>query len=124
MMPQEHEDEQDEPPLTPAKGRQPGPGLGKSGVRRLAGNESQTRHRNSNTPQKHTPSTPVRDKDRKTAVTGKTPREAKKSKPLKKQNRQGAPTNKQNIKKPHRYHPGTIALHEIHRYQKSTDLLI
>eukprot|EP00804_Cyclotella_cryptica_P015788 CCRYP_021077-RB/>CCRYP_021077-RB protein AED:0.12 eAED:0.08 QI:0/-1/0/1/-1/0/1/0/123 len=27
-------------------------------------------------------------------------------------------------KKPHRYCPGTVALHEIRRYQKSTDLLI
>eukprot|EP00804_Cyclotella_cryptica_P017871 CCRYP_001260-RB/>CCRYP_001260-RB protein AED:0.06 eAED:0.06 QI:0/-1/0/1/-1/0/1/0/139 len=27
-------------------------------------------------------------------------------------------------KKPHRYHPGTVALHEIRKYQKSTDLLI
>lgn len=27
-------------------------------------------------------------------------------------------------KKPHRYHPGTVALREIRRYQKSTDLLI
>ncbi|KAG5455151.1 hypothetical protein CSKR_111546 [Clonorchis sinensis] len=28
------------------------------------------------------------------------------------------------VKKPHRYRPGTIALREIHRYQKSTELLI
>ena len=27
------------------------------------------------------------------------------------------------IKKPHRYRPGTVALREIHRYQKSTELL-
>ena len=27
-------------------------------------------------------------------------------------------------KKPRRYHPGTVALREIHKYQKSTDLLI
>jgi histone H3 len=27
-------------------------------------------------------------------------------------------------KKPHRYRPGTVALREIRRYQKSTDLLI
>ena len=55
---------------------------------------------------------------------GKTPREVKKSKPLRKQSRQGAPTSKQNIKKPHCYHPGTVALREIRRYQKSMDLLI
>ena len=28
------------------------------------------------------------------------------------------------IKKPHRHHPGLLALHEIHRYQQSTDSLI
>ena len=28
------------------------------------------------------------------------------------------------VKKPHRYRPGTVALHEIHCYQKSTELLI
>ena len=28
------------------------------------------------------------------------------------------------VKKAHRYHPGTVALREIRKYQKSTDLLI
>jgi histone H3 len=28
------------------------------------------------------------------------------------------------LKKPHRYKPGTVALREIRKYQKSTDLLI
>uniref|UniRef100_A0A3Q3FMB9 Core Histone H2A/H2B/H3 domain-containing protein n=1 Tax=Kryptolebias marmoratus TaxID=37003 RepID=A0A3Q3FMB9_KRYMA len=28
------------------------------------------------------------------------------------------------VKKPHLYRPGTVALREIHRYQKSTELLI
>lgn len=28
------------------------------------------------------------------------------------------------VKKPHRYKPGTVALREIRRYQKTTDLLI
>lgn len=28
------------------------------------------------------------------------------------------------VKKPHRYKPGTVALREIRRYQKSTDLLL
>jgi histone H3 len=28
------------------------------------------------------------------------------------------------VKKPHRYCPGTIAIHEIRKYQKNTDLLI
>ena len=31
---------------------------------------------------------------------------------------------KTNVKKPHRYRPGTVALREIRRYQKSTELLI
>ncbi len=35
---------------------------------------------------------------------------------------QGNGTN--GVKKPHRYHPGTVALREIRRYQKSTDLLM
>jgi histone H3 len=30
----------------------------------------------------------------------------------------------QNVKKPHRYRPGTVALREIRRYQRRTDLLI
>ncbi len=34
---------------------------------------------------------------------------------------QGAPGG---IKKPHLYRPGTVALRKIHKYQKSTDLLI
>ena len=28
------------------------------------------------------------------------------------------------VKRPHRYRPGTVALREIRRYQKSTDLLV
>ena len=28
------------------------------------------------------------------------------------------------VKKPHRYRPGTVAMREIRRYQKSTDLMI
>jgi len=32
--------------------------------------------------------------------------------------------NASSIKKPHRYRPGTVALREIRRYQKSSDLLI
>ena len=32
--------------------------------------------------------------------------------------------NSGGIKKPHRYRPGTVALREIRRYQKSTDLLL
>lgn len=37
--------------------------------------------------------------------------------------RKSAPSSA-GIKKPHRYRPGTVALREIRRYQKSTELLI
>ena len=37
--------------------------------------------------------------------------------------RKFAPATK-GVKKPHRYRPGSVALREIRRYQKSTDLLI
>ena len=37
--------------------------------------------------------------------------------------RKGAPATG-GVKKAHRYRPGTVALREIRRYQKSTDLLI
>lgn len=37
--------------------------------------------------------------------------------------RKSAPTCN-GIKKPHRFKPGTVALREIRKYQKSTDLLI
>ncbi|KAJ1311839.1 hypothetical protein OPQ81_010300 [Rhizoctonia solani] len=35
-----------------------------------------------------------------------------------------APTTTGGVKKPHRFRPGTVALREIRRYQKSTELLI
>ncbi|TVU31068.1 hypothetical protein EJB05_22735, partial [Eragrostis curvula] len=35
-----------------------------------------------------------------------------------------APVLSGKVKKPHRYRPGTVALREIRKYQKSTDLLI
>lgn len=38
--------------------------------------------------------------------------------------RKSAPINGGGIKKPHRYRPGTVALREIRKYQKSTELLI
>ena len=37
--------------------------------------------------------------------------------------RKSAP-NTGGVKKPHRYRPGTVALREIRKYQKSTDLLL
>ena len=56
---------------------------------------------------------------KQTQINGKAPRKnigikiAKKSAPI-----------AVGIKKPHRYRPGTVALREIRKYQKSTELLI
>ncbi|KAL0476894.1 his-2 [Acrasis kona] len=50
---------------------------------------------------------------------GKAPRKQLASKAAKKT----APSSG-GLKKPHRYKPGTVALREIRRYQKSTELLI
>lgn len=61
----------------------------------------------------------VKQTARKQAMSGKAPRKqvgnkaARKSAPY-----QGG------VKKPHRYRPGTVALREIRKFQKSTDLLI
>ena len=38
--------------------------------------------------------------------------------------RKAATTMTGGVKKPHRYRPGTVALREIRRYQKSTELLL
>lgn len=38
--------------------------------------------------------------------------------------RKSTTSNAGGVKKPHRYRPGTVALREIRRYQKSTELLI
>ena len=50
---------------------------------------------------------------------GKAPRKQLASKAARK-----APDIAGGVKKPHRYRPGTVALREIRKYQKSTDLLI
>ena len=44
--------------------------------------------------------------------------------PLRSRTRKRGPPATGGVKKPHRYRPGTVALREIRRYQKSTDLLI
>ena len=50
---------------------------------------------------------------------GKAPRKALATKAA----RKSAPATG-GVKKPHRYRPGTVALREIRRYQKSTELLL
>ena len=52
---------------------------------------------------------------------GKAPRKAVATKAAKKS---ANTTTTGGVKKPHRFKPGTVALREIRKYQKSTDLLI
>jgi histone H3 len=52
---------------------------------------------------------------------GKAPRKQLASKAARKS---AAAPSTGGVKKPHRYKPGTVALREIRRYQKSTELLI
>ena len=56
---------------------------------------------------------------KQTTTAGKAPRKQVSNKAA----RKTAP-NTGGIKKPHRYRPGTVALREIRKYQKSTELLI
>ncbi len=51
------------------------------------------------------------------------PRKAPRKQLATKAARKSAPSTG-GVKKPHRYRPGTVALREIRRYQKSTELLI
>ncbi|KAF8344341.1 histone-fold-containing protein [Cantharellus anzutake] len=51
---------------------------------------------------------------------GKAPRKQLSTKQAKK----SAPSTTGGVKKPHRFRPGTVALREIRKYQKSTELLI
>ena len=57
--------------------------------------------------------------NRKTTQGGKQPRKQLATKNVRKN-----PPKTGGVKKPHRYRPGTVALCEIRRYQKSTELLI
>ncbi|CUA75826.1 Histone H3,2 [Ustilago maydis 521] [Rhizoctonia solani] len=54
---------------------------------------------------------------------GKAPRKQLATKQARK-SAKSAPTTTGGVKKPHRFRPGTVALREIRRYQKSTELLI
>jgi histone H3 len=53
---------------------------------------------------------------------GKAPRKQLSTKAARVATQRQPPTG--GVKKPHRYRPGTVALREIRRYQKSTDLLL
>jgi len=52
------------------------------------------------------------------------PRKALANKAARKQAVNESTNNQKSIKKPHRFRPGTVALREIRKYQKSTELLI
>ncbi|KAM0884574.1 hypothetical protein ACQ4PT_030897 [Festuca glaucescens] len=62
---------------------------------------------------------PVRSRPPRKSTGGKAPRKQLATKAA----RKSAPTTG-GVKKPHRYRPGTVALREIRKYQKSTELLI
>ncbi|MAB55741.1 MAG: hypothetical protein CMN93_07690, partial [Synechococcus sp. CPC35] len=70
------------------------------------------------TPTKHSPMARTKQTARK-STGGKAPRKQLATKAA----RKSAPATG-GVKKPHRYRPGTVALREIRRYQKSTELLI
>ena len=59
-------------------------------------------------------------------ASGKAPRKQGTGKSTAKAARKNTPNivTKQAIKKPHRFRPGTVALREIRKFQKSTELLI
>ena len=67
----------------------------------------------------HLPPIPKKKTSTASASVGKVPRKQLKPKPPVKTS-----TATTGVKKPHRYRPGTVALREIRRYQKSTELLI
>ena len=75
---------------------------------------------------------PVRDPQPQTTAMARTKQTARKSEggkvPRKslatKAARKSAPAAGAMVKRPHRYRPGTVALREIRKYQKSSDLLI
>ena len=62
---------------------------------------------------------PKKNNTARKTIGGKAPRVAFASKAL----RKSSPAN-EGVMKPHRFRPGTVALREIRRYQKSTELLI
>merc|ERR1712130_274433 len=73
---------------------------------------------------KQQPSTRKMARTKQTArksTGGKAPRKQLASKAARKSAKQ---PNTGGLKKPHRYKPGTVALREIRKYQKSTELLI
>ena len=74
-------------------------------------------------PRNNTTTTMARTKQTARKSTGgKAPRKTLATKAARAATQIPPPTG--GVKKPHRYRPGTVALREIRRYQKSTDLLL
>lgn len=93
---------------------------GSSGAQKVAGAARVGRATSGGAHQHQTEPTMARTKQTARKSTGgKAPRKHVASKAARKATPSGA-----GIKKPHRFRPGTVALREIRRYQKSTELLI
>lgn len=58
------------------------------------------------------------------SIGGKSPKKDLRSKAARKTSKLTIANQVGRVKKPHRYKPGVVALREIRRYQKTTDLLI
>ena len=65
----------------------------------------------------------ARDSNLKQKIAGKAPQKQLPTNSLKKKSRRKGNTFTGAIKKPHKYHPGTVALQQIRRYWRSTELL-
>lgn len=70
-------------------------------------------------PPSHSPAMARTKQTARKSTGGKAPRKQLATKAARK-----STTSRGGVKKPHRYKPGVVALREIRRYQKSTDLLI
>ena len=66
----------------------------------------------------------ARTKESSRKSTGKLPREVLVTKGKKSAAAKASPSTSQNQKKAHRFRPGTVALRDIRRYQRGTDLLL
>ena len=149
FFPPDEEEEEEEaiPPTPPSTSITPiskkGPGIGKGGKRRFKFSRKhhpdlhscetdvpppvkKTAAARSISPKYQLPTRKDTDKKSvsrkcKTTSPTKMSHSVHPKKPLR---RQSAPVQAQHVKKIHRYIPGSIALQEIRRYQKSTELLI
>ena len=112
------------PPPRSANGEPPEPNLGMvpPGPRRTTGGESKPAL---NPGQRMGSLKAIQEELRKTIARKKAEeRAAQAAKAAKAARKSSVKAPKGGVKKPHRFQPGTVALKEIRRYQKSTELLI